>query len=371
MTPLAALLIDRIRSHGPITFAEYMEACLYHPQLGYYAQADQVERRDYFTNVDTGPLFARLLARQFEEMWCFLGRPDPFVLVEAGAGTGVLAKHILDFVAESLPAFYAALRYVAVERSAVRREAQGRTLAMHARSGRFDGAGELPHRILAGCIFSNELLDAMPVHRVVQTDGKLQELYVTVGDSGFHEQLGPVSSPRIVEYFAAQGITLREGQHSEVGLDACDWLGDAGERLRRGFVLTIDYGREAGELYDKCHMRGTMLAYERHRASEDFYRAPGEQDLTAHVSFTALDLWGRRVGLVRTGLTSQSNFLLTLARKSNGADIEIPDLGEQERLRRRLLFKTLIYPEGMGETFHVLVHRKGVESPKLTGLGPL
>jgi SAM-dependent MidA family methyltransferase len=144
-----------------------------------------------------------------------------------------------------------------------------------------------------------------------------------------------------------------------------------GRRLGRGFVLTIDYGREARELYDEHHMSGTILAYSKHRASEDFYRAPGDQDLTSHVNFTALDLWGRRSGLARTGVTTQMNFLLSLARHHDFADITLEEGDETSQLRARLQFKSLIFPEGMGETFQVMVQHKGVTAPEVTGLKAL
>ncbi len=370
-TPLAAILAKRIRARGPITFAEYMEACLYHPEHGYYAKADQEPRRDYFTSVDVSPVFGRLLARQFHEMWEQLGRPDPFWLVEAGAGTGALAKHVLDCAAESLGMFYAALRYVAVERSAPRRAAQARIFAKHATSGRVTHFGELPAQIPQGCVFSNELLDAMPVHRVLRENGVLQELYVALGDEGLHERAGPLSSPALTEYFAEQGIPLQDQQQAEACLEACRWIEEVAGKLGRGFVLTIDYGHLARELYDDRHMRGTLLAYARHRAGEDFFRAPGQQDLTAHVNFTALDIWGQRGGLLRTGFTSQSNFLLALARHTQFEDLQSQALNEQQQARARLLFKTLIHPEGMGETFQVLVQHKGIESPHLAGFDPL
>lgn len=371
MTPLGAFLAERIRERGPITFAEYMEACLYHPQYGYYAKLGQQPRRDYFTSVDVSPLFGRLLARQFEEIWVQLDRPDPFWLIEAGAGIGSLAKCVLDFVGESFPDFYAAVRYIGVERSETRRLAQPRLLKQHAELGRFSSGAEPPTEIAVGCIFSNELLDAMPVHRVFEERRKLGELYVAVEGGGFCDQPGSLSSPRIAEYFAEQAIVLHEGQQAEAGLAARDWIRDAGNRLRRGFVLSIDYGREGRELYNEQHMRGTLLAYDRHRASEELYRAPGEQDLTAHVNFTALELWGKGSGLTPTGLTTQSSFLLALARRSNFVDLEIAGAGEQEKLSARLLFKTLIHPEGMGETFQVFIQHKGIESPRLTGLEPL
>jgi SAM-dependent MidA family methyltransferase len=371
ITPLTPILEERIRAHGPITFAEYMETCLYHPEHGYYSKAKQEPRRDYFTSVDVSPLFARLLARQFHEMWTQLGRPEPFWLVEGGAGTGALARQILDFTAEALRDFYAALSYVAVERSAVRRAAQAQTLEPHAAGGLVKSSADMPDEIPCGCIFSNEMLDAMPVHRVVLENGALRELYVAVGENGLCDESGPLSSPSLSEYFAEQGIALQEQQQAEVGLVASEWIESVGNKLARGFVLTIDYGREGRELYDECHMRGTLLAYSRHRASEDYFRAPGEQDLTAHVNFTALDSWGRRGGLARTGLTSQTNFLLALARRTQLADLNAEGASEQEQTRSRLLFKTLIHPEGMGEAFQVFAQHKRIESPRLAGFEPL
>lgn len=370
-TPLAAILAERIRARGPMTFAEYMDACLYHPEHGYYSKVDQQPRRDYFTSVDVSPMFGRLLARQFREMWQQLGRPDPFWLVEAGAGTAALAKQILDCAAESLGEFYAALRYVAVERSAPRRAAQALTLAQHLKSGRVACSSDLPAEIPQGCVFSNELLDAMPVHRVLLENGVLRELYVAPGDDGFHEQAGPPSSSALEEYFAEQGIVLQDQQQAEACLEACRWIEEVVGKLGRGFVLTIDYGHPAQELYDERHMRGTLLAYARHRASEDYFHAPGEQDLTAHVNFTALEIWGQRGGLTRTGFTSQSNFLLAIARHTQFEDLQSQGMNEEQQMRARLLFKTLIYPEGMGETFQVLVQHKGVETPRLAGFDPL
>ena len=370
-TPLAEILAEQIKLRGRISFAEYMEACLYHNQFGYYTRADQSERRDYITSVDVTPLFGRLLARQFHEMWTLLGRPQPFTLVEAGAGTGQLSKHILDCARESLGEFYAAIRYVAVERSAVRRTVQAKNLASHIANGRFCFSEELPAEISRGCIFSNELFDAFPVHRVMLERADLREIYVTCGEDGFSEELGPLSSNAISEYFDTQGIILREGQMAEVNLAACDWIEEVARRLHRGFLLTVDYGHEAQQLYDKRHIRGTLLAYDRHRASEDFYRAPGAQDLTSHVNFTALDLWGHRGGLMRGGFTSQTKFLLALARHLNFEDIENPSLSEHDKTAARSLFKTLIHPEGMGETFKVLIQQKGIECVRLAGFAPL
>jgi SAM-dependent MidA family methyltransferase len=302
-------------------------------------------------------------------MWENLGRPAEFTLVEAGAGVGRFAAHVLDFCEAKLQAFYDVLRYAAVERSASRREQATIQAKRHAAAGHFAASAEVPAHIAAGCFFSNELVDALPAHRVVMDGGAMKEIFVGFRDGHFIDVLEPLSTCAISEYFAAQGIALREGQHAEVGLEACDWISEIGRRLEGGYVLTIDYGHPAAELFDERHMRGTLLAYQNHRASEEFYCSPGEQDLTAHVNFTALESWGKRSGLEKAGFTSQTAFLLALGRGNEFADLYGEGQTEAERTKARLQLKTLIYPEGMGERFQVLVQRKGDVSGRLTGLG--
>jgi SAM-dependent MidA family methyltransferase len=369
VTPLGELLAERIRRFGPMTFADYMRECLYHPVHGYYSTAESRRFADYYTSVDVHPIFARLLARQFAEMWESLDRPAEFTLVEAGAGAGRLAAQVLDFCEEKLPDFYGALRYVAVERSASRREQATMQSRRHATAGRFmASSAETPARIAAGCVFSNELVDALPVHRVVMDGGALMEIFVDFRDGRFVEQIAQVSTCAITEYFAAQGISLCDGQHAEAGLEACDWITEIGRRLARGYVLTIDYGHPAAELFDDHHMRGTLLAYQNHRATEEFYAAPGEQDLTAHVNFSALESWGKRSGLETAGFTSQTAFLLALGQGNEFADLFDEGQSEAERMKARLQLKTLIHPEGMGERFQVLIQQRGVSASGLTAL---
>jgi SAM-dependent MidA family methyltransferase len=352
-------------------FAEFMRECLYHPTLGYYSKADAVHFADFYTSVDVHPIFARLLARQLGEMWECLGRPREFWAVEGAAGIGRFAAQFLDFAARELPEFYKTLRYVAVETSSARRAAHSAALAVHASAGRFQSSGELPAEIPCGCIMSNELLDAMPVHRVVCERGELREVYVAAEGESLREQPGALSTPALETFFREQHVTLREEQQAEAGLAGCQWLEEAGARLGRGFVLTVDYGHEAAELYNERHQRGTALAYARHTVSEDLLRSPGEQDLTAHVSFTALDIWGRRSGLQRTGYVTQLEFLAAMGRSNEFADLYEPGASEVERIRGRLLLKTLIHPEGMGETFRIFIQHKGMDAPRLTGLAGL
>ena len=366
--PLAALLAERIHRFGPITFAEFMREALYHPLHGYYTKPEAIRFADYYTSVDVHPIFGRLLARQFAEMWQQMDCPAEFTIVEAGAGVGRLAGHILEFAKSKLPAFYAALRYAAVERSPARSDQLVTRLAPFIREGKCASSIEIPAKIPPGCVFSNELLDAMAVHRVIQKASGLHEVFITNDGRDFAEINQTVSTCAISEYFAAQQISLQEGQQAEAGLETCDWIMEIGRRLDYGFVVTIDYGHEAGELYDVHHMSGTMLAYAAHQAKEDYYAAPGEQDLTAHVNFSALRLWGERVGLHTLGLVSQTAFLLALGKRNEFADLYDDGMDETDRVRARLQLKTLIYPEGMGERFQVLVQEKGVPSARLTGL---
>jgi SAM-dependent MidA family methyltransferase len=370
-TPLSRRLASRMAVHGPLTFAEYMEACLYDPTHGYYSRPESTRFADYYTSVDVHPIFGRLLARQLAQMWDLLGKPRPFLAVEAGAGVGRLAAYILDFAAARLPDFYAALRYVAVERAEARRSAQALALGSHVAGRHAESRADLPEEIAEGCIFSNELFDAMPVHRVVCLHGELREYYVNVGAGRVVEELRPLSSPAVRDYFTRQGITLQEGQQAEAGVAACRWMQDAARRLGRGFVLSVDYGHDARELYGDRHMRGTALAYRQHRANEDYYAAPGEQDLTAHVNFTALELCGRESGLETAGRVSQSRFLLALGRANDFDDLYEAEQNESERMRARQKLTALIHPEGMGETFQVLIQQKGIAAEKLTGLEAL
>ena len=362
MAALAELLSERIRRYGPVPFADFMRECLYHPVHGYYSKAESQRFADYYTSVDVHPIFGRLLARKFSGMWRQLDRPKEFVLVEPGAGVGQLALQVLDFCEAKLPDFYSAVRYVAVERSASRRDQALARLDRHAAAGRLQVSAEIPAQVPAGCVFSNELIDALPVHRAVMTEHGLREIFVSCEQGKFVDVVMPASTCAINEYFATQGVRLHDGQYAEAGLETCDWITEVGRRIERGFVLTIDYGHRADELFDEHHMRGTLLAYRRHQVSEDFYASPGEQDLTAHVNFTALELWGQRSRLETVEFTSQTAFLMALGQHNQFADLYDPEQTQAEQVRARLQLKTLIHPEGMGEQFQVLAQRKEKQS---------
>jgi SAM-dependent MidA family methyltransferase len=359
-TPLADILLERIRRDGPLTFAAFMDACLYHPEHGYYTRAGTAEGAgDYFTSPDVGPLFASLLARQFREMWEGLEKPAQFQLVECGAGRGRLAAQLLAAASEHEPEFARVLDLTLVE--------AGAALRAHVKAAvpRARVQESLPAK-LTGCIFSNELLDALAVHRVVQREDGLREIYVGVDEDELREVEGPLSSPALAAFLERYGAPLEDGQFAEVNLAAVEWLEKVAAALERGFILTIDYGYRARELYGPAHQRGTLLAYRGHRAEENWLDAPGVQDLTAHVNFTALEERGRELGLEPLGLTTQANFLLALARRCG---LEEMSSREHQATRRELI--QLIHPEGMGETFKVLFQAKGVRGARLSGLEPI
>jgi SAM-dependent MidA family methyltransferase len=352
-----------------------MQLCLYHPEFGYYMQGRERTgvRGDYFTSADLHPIFARLLARQAAEMWEILGRPPKFTWVEMGAGRGLLARDFLRFAAKALPDFFAALDYVAIEPGQRRRE---QILARATEEGLRLRCCESLEELnkVTGCFFSNELVDAFPVSVVTRDGSKLKEVYVTAEGDALREKLGPISDSAIAAAVARYANQLEEGSRVEVSLSATQWIRSVAEKLERGFVLTIDYGDLAERLYTRNRPGGTLLTYLQHRVSEDFFAAPGEQDLTAHVNFSALIDAGREAGLEFTGLTTQEKFLMALGEETQFSDLYEPGQSEVERLDARLKLKRLIYPgdadgpSGMGTIFKILIQHRGMDAPQLVGL---
>lgn len=370
---LQAVIRERIRTAGPLPFAAWAELALYHPELGYYARADRRSGRagDFFTSVDLGPLFGALLASQFAETWRLLRTPR-FDLVEAAAGDGRLARDVLDAAAADDPAFYAAVDLHLVERSRAARDAQAAVLGPHAGKLVSSGPGLPP--AVRGTVFANELLDALPPHLLQMTAGGLREVYVDVDaeTGGFVERLGPLSDARVRAHVDERGIRLAEGWRAEVTPAAADWVRQAVAALDRGFLLLIDYGHEAREIYSATHAAGTLAAYRRHRAADaaggaapPWLAAPGECDLTAHVDLTLVRDTAERWGARTLGVLDQTYFLLGLgaveraARESAGGGVAA--------LRRRLALKSLLVPGGLGSTHKVLIFGKDVGAPALAG----
>lgn len=309
-------------SGGQITFERFMELALYHPQFGYYTSGREKigKRGDYFTSVSVGPLFGKLLAKQFQTFREQLGNPPEFEVVEFGGHRGQLRADVLLAAPD--------LRYRVVE-----------------------VGDSLPESII-GCVFSNEFLDALPVHVVLAKDGKWQEIYV---DAGFKESLGPLSTARLADFLSDLPVQYMEGYRTEVNLRALDWLADMAKRLKCGWIVTIDYGYERPEYFAPHHRDGTLLCYYRHTKSANPYAHIGEQDMTAHVEFTSLMERGRELGLDPVTFTDQSHYLLQLG------ESEITEIVERtagQPSKERAAIQQLLHPEMMGRTFKVLVQRK-------------
>jgi SAM-dependent MidA family methyltransferase len=362
-SPLVAELRKRIEREGPITFRSFMEAALYHPRHGYYALDPGITSRggDYVTSPEVHPIFATLIAKQILEFWHALGRPQPFTIVEAGAGRGLLARDILlRLIGE--PDIKAALRYRICERYPTLEVAQRNTLSeagidLHD----VEWNAVLPH-VLAGVVLSNELIDAFPVHRVVRSGDALHEVYVGHDGERFHDVLGDVSDPRLEAYFGALRVLPAEGAYAEVNLDAPTWIEGVARSVERGYVLTFDYGYEAADLYAPWRKDGTLLCFYRQSASSDPYQRIGRQDMTSSVDFTTLRAAGERHGLRTVGMTDQASFLvrmgigegLAAVARESGANIE-------EYFARRNVVLDLIDLLKLGR-IKVLLQSKNVSS---------
>ena len=369
-TQLSDILNQRIARQGRITFADFMAACLYEPGLGYYTSPGRKvgAEGDFYTSISVHAAFGRVIAREIAQIWRCMGSPPAFTLVECGAGNGRLACDIMDYLAEREAAMHDGLRLVLVEKEPSLESAQREMLSVHAErvswlapdefsSGRFT---------FSGCLYSNELIDALPVHRVVMTTDGLQEVYVTLKDGEFLEESGPPSSPAIAEYFSRLSIELHPGQQAEVNLAATEWLASASRALHKGFLLTIDYGFPAVELFAAHRTRGTLLCYYRHQTEENPYIRLGLQDITAHVDFTTLMKYGEELWLQPEWFGEQYRFLLSAGIVEEIEEVERSNATDEQKLKLRLALKKLIMPEGgMGDTFRMLIQSKGVESVRL------
>jgi SAM-dependent MidA family methyltransferase len=373
---LRRFILSLIREEGPVSFAQFMECCLYHPAYGYYASGEAGIGRegDYYTSPCVHPLFGGMVARQLSQMSGILGG-ETFSVLEAGGGRGILCEDILTWVEKNDPAFYERITYYLLETSPRFLEEQRTRLSGRVEHGKVAWITEEDVRagwlLPEGCILSNELVDALPVHRVVRQNGGLKEIFVGEEEGRFVEILGSPADSRIDGYFAEAGVSLEEGQKAEANLRALEWLEDAGRCMSRGFFLTVDYGYPASELYDPSRKEGTLRCYFRHQVSDSFYERVGRQDITSHVNFTSLIRRGEELGIHFTGLVPQYRFLIALGLLDEAAEAA-KGMSPVDGLALRLSLKHLIEPErGMGEVFKVLIQHKGIEKPELRGLQDL
>ncbi|HBG45733.1 MAG TPA: SAM-dependent methyltransferase [Deltaproteobacteria bacterium] len=357
---LAEVIASLIRRDGPITFAKFMEMALYYPGKGYYTSGRRTwgPEGDYITSIDVSSAFARTIAKELAGMWEALGRPVPFVLVEAGAGRGWLTRGIIEALESVSPGLLSAIRACLVERNTALKEPSTERAAW------YESLEDVPP-FESGCILSNELIDSFPVHRVLFAEGSLKELYVGHDGSAFFELPGALSTVELAEYLRDMSVEPFEGMRTEVNLEGPRWLKRAAALMGSGFIMTIDYGLPARELYSP-ERKGSLFCHFRHTLNDNPFLNIGAQDITTHVDFTALALYGGSYGLGLTGFATQKNFLLGLGILE---DLKAPPPGSAgvEEIGFNRALARLIAPGGMGDTFKVLIQHKGVAKPTLLG----
>ncbi|NIG56796.1 class I SAM-dependent methyltransferase [Chitinophaga sp. Cy-1792] len=355
---LPGVIINKIQNEGPISFYTFMDLCLYHPDYGYYTTAgDKIGcEGDYITASSLTSSFGATIGRQIEEMWNILGKND-FTIVEYGAGQGLLCYDMLEYLKQNRP-LYDQLRYCIIEkRYNLRAECLSDKVCL------YNTIEEIPGDI--DCIFSNELIDNFPVHQVVMDD-ELMEVYIDYHQQ-FTELLKP-AAPALQAYFHDLHVTLPKGYRAEVNLDAIKWIHQVASRLKKGFIITIDYGDLSEELYKPHRSCGTLLCYYKHQISDDYFCNIGLQDITAHVNFSALGHWGELGGLCTNGITPMGCFLQALgfkellraaSERSNKGVLQLAQ--EESHISYTLIFE-------MGTKYKVLIQSKNIVDAQLMGL---
>jgi len=354
---LTDFLRTAIAERGPVSFAWFMEQALYHPEFGYYSSGQgQIGRRgDYFTNVSVGPLFGRMLAAQFEEMWEIMGRPGDFTIVEQGAHHGDFAKDVLEALRESSPEFFSALRYCVIEPFPILESRQRDKLGDFTDKMSWrKSVSDLEQ--FSGVHFSNELLDAMPVHLISREGNEdwKERLIDKLGD-GFTFVTGPIADEKLRRHLKKVPRFGEGIYETEVNLAALDWVESVSQRLIRGFVLTVDYGYPRSEFYAPERAMGTLQCRAGHRTVSSPLVEIRRVDITAHVDWTSIAERAEQHGLSLIGFTDQHHFItgLLLAR------------APQESERRAL--QTLLHPELLGTRFQYLAFGKNVFPEQLRG----
>lgn len=371
MNSLREKITGEIRARGPIPFSRYMELCLYDPEFGYYSRnAEQFGKAgDFYTSSDIHAVFGRLMARQFDEMWRLLGSPPRITIKELGPGRGLFAQDVLDWSEKRFPDFFRATHYVLIEQSPALHQRIESTLKSRLETGKAELLREDQRVSGPVIIFANELFDALPVE-IVSDRGSLridvQDLDSRVAKLA---ETWVTPSAEELEFLDQYSVHPDPGERLEVQLEAQRCLARAGD-FDRGFLIVIDYGYTRAEQLAGRH-HGTLKAIRQHAVSANPYEAPGQQDITADVNFTALAALAEASGLHAEKLVTQSQFLMGIGEANQFADAFEDCRLPQERTKVALQLKHLVTPAGMGESFHVLVASKGIETRKaasLTGL---
>ena len=368
-TALYKIISEKI-SNSPrsqITFAQYQDLVLYHRDYGYYSSGvvEIGKQGDFFTATSLGKDFGELLAIQLKQMWQKLDYPNCFSVVEMGAGKGDTARDILSYLVANEPEIITRLQYIIVEKSpqliARQQEKLKDLTGVNINWQQWTDISDLS---LTGCCFSNELIDAFPVHKVTVNRGELQEIYVTVEDHRLREKSDRLSTSRLQEYFDLIGIDLTEsnypnGYQTEVNLIALDWLQTVSNKLKQGYLMTIDYGYPASKYYSPQRSQGTLKCYYQHRHHNNPFINLGRQDITTHVDFTALENYGKQQELISLGFTKQALFLMSLGLGDRLQELSSGKYNLIEIMQKRDALHQLIDPMGLGG-FGVLIQGKNL-----------
>ncbi len=372
-TPLAQEIRQQIAMQGPIPFVNFMEKALYHPQYGYYSDPTKPIGRqgDYFTNVSVSSLFGQLIGQQFEEMWRHLTPcSQGFWIIEQGAHTGQFCADVMAWMRQFAPDFYAEAQYLFIEPRPAYQQKQRETLI--ARGIELDKIHwvadwkDVPDASVEGVVFSNELLDALPVHRVQYLGDQWHEQYVTWNGTRFSYVNGPLSRPELAEEIAHIPKIHIQRYTTEIGLNVIDWVRQVCSKISRGFLFTIDYGFPDSLYYNRTRVEGTLTCYYKHRRRYNPLDLIGQQDITAHVNFSAVARVATGCGLTVNGYTDQHHFMVGIAHDDlEGFEKHCSDtLGITPEQHAQMIraFKTLMHPELMGTTFKYLIQQKGLPS---------
>lgn len=366
MNPLREKIGEEIRQRGPIPFSRYMQLCLYDENFGYYSRnAEQFGKAgDFYTSSDVHAVFGRLMARQFEEMWRTLDCPAVVTIKELGAGRGLFAQDVLDWSEKKFSDFYSSLHYILVESSPALRQHIAVTLKRHVETGKAEILSCDDVRPSPAILFANEFFDALPVE-VVSSQGSLR---LDLNNDHLVETW-TAASPGELEYLDRFSVHPEGGERLEIALQSQKAMERAAQ-FDSGFIVAIDYGYTREEQLAGRH-RGTLKAIRQHSLASNPYEAPGEQDITADVNFTALAAAAEKQGFRCEKLITQSQFLMGIGEGNQFADAFEDCRLPQERTKVALQLKHLVTPAGMGESFHVLVASKGIAQEKVQRLGGL
>jgi len=355
-------LVEKIKNHihhqGPISFRDFMEMALYDAEQGYYARLQEIgPHGDYYTSANIHPLFGELLAEKLASLLRTLDSETALTIVEVGAGPGMLAEDVLRSLQRHAPDVFQNLTYVISELGSNFRLVLQKRL-QDIGCVQWKALAELEAESITGIIFSNELIDALPVHRIVHKRGGLRELFVDWREGRFVWTLGDFSSEELKRLVSSWEVSLEEGQIAEVNLSAVQYVRTAAKLLRKGYLVTIDYGEIRPRLYSSTRHEGTLRCFYKHMVTDNPFERIGEQDITASVDFTLLMENGERVGLQTVEFKRQREFMLEQGLMNR---LIAPDRTGQDslaHLKSKLAAKHFLLPGAFGDHFKLLIQRK-------------